>query len=328
MIVDLPLVQLEQYAPPRTEQSDFDAFWNETLAESSDQPLNMLLEPHLYPVDRVQVHALSFDGFGPRTRVQGWYVVPAEGYRYAPNRVLPTIVQYHGYNMSKGVPALYLHWALQGFGVLAIDTRGQNGDTPDNAVYTSGNTVGWLAKGIDDPRTYYYRYAYIDAVHAVQVARVLSDDGPIMLTGSSQGGGLALAVAALARDTPICAAMPDVPFMCHIRRGVDVSTTGPYTELVAHWRVRPSAVELHFRNLSYFDGLNFASRITCPVLMSVALLDTTCPPSTGFAVFNWLASTRKHRCVYPYSGHEGAMLLHEEEKYRFVRDCLAVETAM
>lgn len=321
MIVDLPFVELEEYAPLLTEQPDFDAFWAETLAESADQPLNIALESRSYPVDRVQIHAVSFDGFGPRTRVQGWYLTPRDHYRYDSNRLPPTIVQYHGYNMSRGVPAQYLHWALQGFAVLAIDTRGQNGDTPDNAVYTSGNTVGMLAKGIDDPRTYYYRYAYMDAFRAVQVARELAP-APIVVTGVSQGGGMSLAVAALAGEGQIAAALPDVPFLCHVQRAVEVSTTGPYAELVAHWRVRPGAAAAHFRTLSYFDGLNFAPRITGPVLMSVALLDTTCPPSTGFAVYNHLATNRKRMCVYPYSGHEGGQALHDQEKYGFVRACL------
>jgi cephalosporin-C deacetylase len=65
--------------------------------------------------------------------------------------------------------------------------------------------------------------------------------------------------------------------------------------------------------------MNLASRITCPTLMSVALLDTVCPPSTGFAVYNHLTMVEKEMCVYPYNGHEGGGAIHEEEKYRFVR---------
>ena len=117
----------------------------------------------------------------------------------------------------------------------------------------------------------------------------------------------------------VVAAMPDVPFLCHFERAVEVCLNGPYQELVNLWKMRPRAVQDHYRTLSYFDCMNLASRITCPILMSVALLDTMCPPSTGFAVYNHLTSTEKEMRVYPYNEHEGGGAIHEEEKYRFVR---------
>jgi cephalosporin-C deacetylase-like acetyl esterase len=68
-----------------------------------------------------------------------------------------------------------------------------------------------------------------------------------------------------------------------------------------------------------YDGFGPATRIASPILLSVALRDTICPPSTGFAVYNHLTATEKKMCVYPYNGHEGDGAIHEEEKYRFVR---------
>ncbi|HEX4207519.1 MAG TPA: acetylxylan esterase [Ktedonobacteraceae bacterium] len=58
--------------------------------------------------------------------------------------------------------------------------------------------------------------------------------------------------------------------------------------------------------------------ITCRVLFSIGLLDTLCPPSTGFAVYNHLTCEKKLK-IYPYNGHEGGGLIQNEEKYRFVR---------
>lgn len=152
-----------------------------------------------------------------------------------------------------------------------------------------------------------------------QTLRTRPEVGSIALTGGSQGGGLTLATAALARDKGVVAAMPDVPFLCHFERAVEVCLNGPYQELVNLWKMRPRAVQDHYGTLSYFDCMNLASRITCPILMSVALLDTVCPPSTGFAVYNHLTSTEKEMRVYPYNEHEGGGAIHEEEKYRFVR---------
>ena len=81
MIIDKPLAELEQYKPSLTRQQDFDAFWEQTLNESADQPLNATLHELAYPVERVTVYRVSYDGFGPATRIAGWYLVPKDRYR-------------------------------------------------------------------------------------------------------------------------------------------------------------------------------------------------------------------------------------------------------
>ena len=51
MLIDKPLAELEQYKPSLTRQHDFDAFWEQTLNESADQPLNTTLHEVAYPVE-------------------------------------------------------------------------------------------------------------------------------------------------------------------------------------------------------------------------------------------------------------------------------------
>ncbi|MGH2367045.1 MAG: acetylxylan esterase [Chloroflexota bacterium] len=93
--------------------------------------------------------------------------------------------------------------------------------------------------------------------------------------------------------------------MCHFRRAVEVAAQPPCTEIAAScrpWSQREAEV---YRTLRYFDTMNLAERITCPVLMNVGLQDVICPPSTIFAAFNHLGSTEKVMKVFPYNGHEG-----------------------
>jgi len=73
-----------------------------------------------------------------------------------------------------------------------------------------------------------------------------------------------------------------------------------------------------FRTLSYFDNMNLAERITCPVLMNVGLQDVICPPSTIYAAFNHLGSETKEMKVFPYNGHEGNPT-HTLDKLRWAR---------
>jgi cephalosporin-C deacetylase len=85
---------------------------------------------------------------------------------------------------------------------------------------------------------------------------------------------------------------------------MEVATTGPYVELVQYLKVRREVVDNALRTLSYIDAMNFAARATCPALFSVALMDSTCPPSTVYAAYHQYAGDREMR-VYPYNDHEG-----------------------
>src|SRR5438067_13590625 len=59
-----------------------------------------------------------------------------------------------------------------------------------------------------------------------------------------------------------------------------------------------------FTWLGYIDNQHLAHRIQAEVLMPVGLMDTICPPSTQFAAYNKIRST-KELLLYPDFGHEG-----------------------
>jgi cephalosporin-C deacetylase len=98
--------------------------------------------------------------------------------------------------------------------------------------------------------------------------------------------------------------MPDVPFLAHPRRAVEVTDKDPYRELADYCRVHTDRVEAVFRTLSYIDVVNHAKRAQAPALFSVGLADDITPPSTIFAAFNHYAGP-KDIAVYEFSGHEG-----------------------
>lgn len=317
IIADMPLEQLQQYRPPQTKQPDFGAFWKRTLDEALSQPLNEDLEPiPTYPVPEVEVFRASFDGFRAG-RCVAWYLRPRDiGF----DASLPALVFYHGYSGNKGMPHNYLMWALQGYAVLALDVRGQSGESNDGIIYPEGHISGWMTQGIMDPETYYYRGVYMDCVRAAELvaAQPEVDARHMGAAGVSQGGGLTLAAAALSGRFAL--AMPEVPYLCHFRRALEMAQQDPYLELSRYFRVYPEREEQAFRTLSYFDNLNLADRITCPVLMTVGLLDLICPPSTIYATFNHIKSEKK-MCVYPYHGHE-VPDNHAEEQMRWANRIL------
>jgi cephalosporin-C deacetylase len=141
-------------------------------------------------------------------------------------------------------------------------------------------------------------------VLAVESARVhpATDPGKIIVTGGSQGGGMALATAALVPD--LAYAFVNVPFMSHIRRAAEITDEDPYAELGRFCAVHRTRVEDVFATLDYFDGLNFAARARTPARFSVGLRDGITPASTVFAAYNHYAGP-KDIAVWPFNAHEG-----------------------
>jgi cephalosporin-C deacetylase-like acetyl esterase len=117
----------------------------------------------------------------------------------------------------------------------------------------------------------------------------------------------------------VAAALVDVPFLSHIRRGAELASAGPYPEIAqylgVHMRVDPEEV---FATLNYFDGLHFARRATVPALFSVALMDPVCPPSTGFAAYNDYANPDKHVVVWQFGDHGGGRGSQAAEQLRWL----------
>lgn len=306
---DLSPAELESFRPEVEEPADFDAFWRETLAEARAEGGDPVLTPAETPVTELTIEDMTFPGFGGEP-VRAWVSRPKDA-----ERPLPAVVQFLGYNGGRGLPGENVRWALAGYVHVLMDTRGQGsgwgtgGDTPD--PHGSGPAAaGFMTRGIDDPRHYYYRRVFTDAVRAVDATRSLPfvDADRVAVTGGSQGGGIALAAGALADG--VAAVLPDVAFLCAYRRGAEVAVGGPFLEVATYLSVHRDRVDDVFRTLSYFDGVNFARRIHAPSLFSVALMDQVVPPSTTYAAYNHLAAEDRAITVYRFNDHEGGEAAH------------------
>jgi cephalosporin-C deacetylase len=205
-----------------------------------------------------------------------------------------------------------------------MDVRGQgsswrSGDTPDFEP-EGGNPQfpGFMTRGILDPKTYFYRRVFSDAIRAVEAARSHPDVDykRVAVLGGSQGGGIALAAAGLIPD--LAAAMPDVPFMCHVRHATEITDSYPYAEIQNYCKIQRGKIETIFDTLSYFDCVNFATRAKSPALFSVGLMDEICPPSTVFAAYNYYSGPKEIK-VWPYNHHEGGETLQSVERVRFLK---------
>ena len=55
--------------------------------------------------------------------------------------------------------------------------------------------------------------------------------------------------------------------------------------------------------MPYFDIVNFARRVKCPVIMSVGFIDYVCAPTSVYAAYNALGSTNKVLHEVPMGNH-------------------------
>lgn len=307
--------ELYKYRPSLTNRDDFDEFWERTISESKAVPLESESILYDYPSPFVEVYDITYNGFDG-TLIHGWYMCP----KFIDRSNLPCIVHYHGYGGNRGRPADFMQWVMMGFAVISIDCRDQNGDTGNRAIYSSGSTQSAVCKGILDKDEYYFRAVYMDCMRAIDFAytREEIDKDRIIVEGGSQGGALAMAVAAL--DHRVYASLADVPSNSNIEKRIEGSY-GSFSSVTGYLKVHPDKIEKVYETLSYFDTMNMADKIDCPVLASVGLQDNICPAKLYFATYNRIRGEKRVE-IYPFNGHEGGGAIHNEIKLRYVMEII------
>jgi cephalosporin-C deacetylase len=313
---DMPLERLREYRTSTREPDGLDDWWARRLDQARAQAKQATFTPYEPDVYRpFQVFDVEFSGAGG-DRVRAWYIKPADH----PNP--PVVVKFIGYGGGRGAPTEHFLLPALGYAVFVMDSRGQGGKwatgaTPDGRSGTGPENSLVMTRGIATPEDYYYTRMFTDAALAVDVALELAGaGGTIAVTGGSQGGGLALAAAALHRDAvSVCHA--DVPFLCDIQRAITLAPRPPYTEIPEFLAENVALIDTALNTLRYIDCALLARRIAAATLVSVGLMDEICPPSTVFAAYNEIKA-EKEIIVYPFSGHD-VPHAHAEPQLRHLR---------
>ena len=306
------LGELEAYGTSVECPADFDEFWSSILAEAGGIPLNPTLEHvPLRSTEDVDVYEIHYDSLDS-LRVAGWYCVPRASYLPPP---YPALLIVPGYISE---PTLPKAWARRGYAAVGVAPRGK---LRSNARFNPGYP-GLLVHNIVDRNTYAYRGFYVDACRAVDLvqSRPEVDPGRIGMHGSSQGGALTIVTAALRSDAITCGAA-GAPYLCGFMDAASLTHSYPYEEINDYLRLHPEREPLVRATVAYYDGINFAPRIRCPMLVYIGLEDDVCPPQTGYAVYRAMTCP-KHLDAYPRCAHDAGGYWQAPKVERFLAEHL------
>jgi cephalosporin-C deacetylase len=301
------------YQSKVTKPTDFEAFWQGVVQQAQAIPLAAEVVPDpLRTSGDIEVFQVFYDSLD-HVRIAAWYCRPAQRAERA-----PAILFLPGYQMDPPIPK---EWARKGYIALSVAPRGK---LRSNRQFNPGYP-NLLTYNLVDRHTYAYRGFYVDAWRGIDflLSRPEVDPSRIGVTGASQGGGLTICTAAMRPE--IRAAAAGAPYLCGFLDAIALTHTYPYEEINDYLRQYPERRTAVEETLAYFDGLNFAAQIRCPIIVNIGLQDNVCPPETGYALFNMIAAPDKR--LYPYDGHghDAGRYLHNAIVDRFFAQHLSVE---
>lgn len=286
-------LEIERSAPM---PEDFAAFWAEKLAALAAVPIAARLTPVESPRPGVETFDVRADCIG--APVSGYYARPAA----ARPRSLPAILTVQGAGVRSALLRAPAGWAQEGALAMDINAHGlPNGR--DDAFYAdlaAGELNDYRRRGRDSRETIYFLGMFLRVIRALDflTAQPEWDGRTLVVFGASQGGAQALAAAGL--DERVTFFVAGVPAMC--------DHTGALADRVAGWPKfipigEPTPPEV-VTAVSYYDGVNFAALARAPGFFTVGFIDVICPPTSVYAAYNALRST-KTIFTHPAAGHAG-----------------------
>lgn len=292
------------YEPNRIEAGgtcpdDFDAFWT---ASKADLERTVPLDPRIVRVPEkcrpeFDFYNVSFATFGGK-RVWGFLSVPRKATAASP---LPALVEVSSagngswtYTMPGGGrgDVVYMFFTAHTFEPPTTDEecRACHAKLAEEyqARYGRGNYVN---AGLDrSPRDYHFHRVALGINRAVDWLRAQEyvDKSRLYYQGGSQGGFFGWMLLGLnGHFTAAALAVPAGSDLGGFRKGRTSGWPQPVESYPESLKEKAAA------SAAYFDGANFAPRITCPIRVSVGFTDWVCPPASVYATFNRLGSADK-----------------------------------
>ena len=255
----------------------------------------------------MNVYEVSFQNVRWGSRTYGILAVPvdADGIN-ASGKKYPALLRVPGAGVRpyQGDP-----WtASKGVIVLEIGIHGIP-VTMDQSIYdrlADGALNCYWNYGMDDRDQSYYKRVVLGCVRAIDYIEEFTpwDGRNLAVTGSSQGGFLSLATAGLDKRVS-CYGAVHAALCDHTASLKGVACGWPHY-FYGSLSPNPSpkgegskdgSLKSKVETSRYYDGVNFARRITCPGWFSFGYNDDVVPPTTAYATYNIVTAPKE---LHPY----------------------------
>jgi len=301
-LIDMPVEKLLKYEGISPCPKDIDEYWDFALEEMNSLEYNAEFIQKEYPSKIANMYDLYYTST-KNAKIHAKVAIPKNI-----NDKVPAILRFHGLSESSCDWSGLLNYASQGYVVAYMDTRGQGGLSEDVGTLIGTTCTTPFIRGIDgNKHNLLMREIFLDTALLAKIIMNLDcvDETRIAATGISQGGGLSIACACLVPEIKKC--VVSYPYLSDYKRVYEMDLNiDAYDGLKYYFKNFDPLHERFdeiYEKLGYIDIQNLAKRMKAELLMFTGLMDTTCPPSTQFAMYNKVKS-KKNVVFYPEYGHE------------------------
>lgn len=268
--------------------ADFDKFWADGIKAYQNAKVEVTPEPghkmEGYKVFRIKVDFIDNSGL-----IDGFLSIPEKPGKY------PAVVAVPGAGVGQIRPLPM--WHHDGLAInlmmnvhpFATKLSGKQQAKSYNDYNNKFPEKRYFIRNAENRDEYVYRKVWLAFNRAIDyVASLKEFDGKhLAITGNSQGGGTALAVGSMNKH--VSCIIASVPALCD-HAGWKAGRRPGWPLLNKNLKGKADAAA------AYFDCAFFADNIKVPVLVSVGYVDPVCSPSSVYAAYNRIKSSKK---IYP-----------------------------
>ena len=303
-----------------TRPADFKAFWDKAKADLAKVPLDARDETPMQTFTHDQINDYNvtsaaippdYDPTGHKAetvesckisfagpdggRVYAWFAKPVGAGPFPAMLVLP--------GAGFAARPRPLEHARHGYVAIDIQIHGQDVDLPGEYPKLPGYYDQQQYQPFD---AYYYYKVHLRVLQAVNYLLSRPDVDPkrLAVAGGSQGGRLTIVAAGLdPRITAVVSGIANSPNEPHLA-WVDycngpAQSDGLYLVGAPPVDTTPKGI-----GFAYYDPMNYAQDIHCPVYCYGGLIDPVSPPYSVYAVYKRLGSKHKLYVPLPGLGHD------------------------
>ncbi len=296
--------------PPLNRAEDFNEFWTDAQNALKSIPMEVSVSKKIQD-GLFRKAELYFHSF-MRTKVHGTLMIPQDVRKPAP------VIVIHDYNSRKTPDTKELDPSLAWF---FLTMRGHDLADSQETDLQDEQSPGYLIENILDRGTYYLRAVYLDVLRSVDALRLVSGLNCSRIGIIGKGLGAAAGICAASLSDRVAALVLETPSFCYLDQSQNQSIGDAAREINNYISSDKHSRKKIKQNLSYFDAMNFADMVQCPVMATAGFKDQISTPESVFALFNHFRCEKVME-VYPEEGNTAGGIKQFRKETKWIKSLI------